>query len=70
MYMYGLPRWLSDTESTCNGGTRVQSLDQEDSLEEELATHSSVLPRIIIWTEELWYGGRLQFIGLQRVRHN
>ena len=35
----------------------VQSLDQEDPLEEELATHSSVLAWKIPWTEEpggLW----------------
>ena len=31
---------------------RVQSLGQEDPLEEEMATHSSILARIIPWTEE------------------
>ena len=46
--------------------TRVQSLNQEDPLEEELATQSSVLARRIPWTEE---PGGLQSIGLQRVRH-
>ena len=40
--------------------TQVQSLDQEDPLEERLATHSSVLA----WTEE---PGRLQSLGSQRV---
>ena len=30
----------------------VQSLDQEDSLEKELATHSSILAWKIPWTEE------------------
>ena len=30
----------------------VQSLGQEDPLEEEMATHSSILARIIPWTEE------------------
>ena len=34
----------------------VQSLSQEDPLEEELATHCSILARIIPWTEE---AGRL-----------
>ena len=32
--------------------TRVQSLGQEDPLEEEMATHSSILAWIIPWTEE------------------
>ena len=45
----------------------VQSLGQEDSLEESMATHSSILARRIPWTEE---PGRLQFMGLQRVRHD
>ena len=30
----------------------VQSLGREDSLEKEMATHSSILARIIPWTEE------------------
>ena len=32
--------------------TRVQSLDQEDPLEEGMATHSSILAWRILWTEE------------------
>ena len=32
--------------------TRVPSLGQEDPLEEEMATHSSILARKIPWTEE------------------
>ena len=32
--------------------TRVQALDQEDPLEEEIATHSSILAWKIPWTEE------------------
>ena len=35
-------------------------------LEKEMATHSSVLAWEIPWTEE---PGELQFLGLQRVRH-
>ena len=46
---------------------RVQSLDWEDPLEEDIATHSSILAWEIPWTEE---PGRLQSIGLQRVRHD
>ena len=33
--------------------TRVRSLGQEDPLEEEMATHSSILTWKIPWTEEL-----------------
>ena len=32
--------------------TRVRSLDQEDPLEEEMATHSSIFSWKISWTEE------------------
>ena len=46
---------------------RVQSLGQEDPLEEEMATHSSILAWEIPWTEE---PGRLQTMGSQRVGHN
>ena len=42
--------------------TRVQSLGQEDPLEEEMATHSSVLAWEIPWTEE---PGGLQSVGPQ-----
>ena len=48
-------------------GTQVQTLGQEDALEKEMATHSSILAWRIPWTEE---PGRLQSIGLQRVGHN
>ena len=44
--------------------TWVWSLDQEDALEEEMATHSSILGWRIPWTEE---PGRLQSMGSQRV---
>ena len=47
--------------------TQVRSLDQEDLLEKEMATHSSILAWEIPWTEE---PGRGKFTGLQRVRHN
>ena len=46
---------------------QVQSLGQEDPLEEGMATHSSVFAWRIPWTEEP--GHRLS-IGLQRVRHD
>ena len=47
--------------------TWVQSLGQEDPLEEGMATHSSILAWRISWTEE---PGRLQSIEFQRVRHD
>ena len=47
--------------------TWVQSPDREDSLEKEMVTHSSILPREIPWTEE---PGGLQFMGSQRVGHD
>ena len=47
--------------------TQVQSLDQEDPLEEGVATHSRILAWRIPWTEE---PGGLQAIGLQRVGHD
>ena len=45
----------------------VLSLSQEDPLEEEMATHSSILALRIPRTEE---PGRLQSLGSQRVEHN
>ena len=47
--------------------TQVRSLGQDDPLENEMATHSSILAWIIPWTEE---PGRLQSMGLQRVGHD
>ena len=46
--------------------TWVLSLGKENSLEEDMATHSSSLAWKISWTEE---PGRLQSMGSQRVRH-
>ena len=45
----------------------VQSLCQEDPLEKEIATHSSILAWYIPWTEE---PSGLQSMGSQRVRHD
>ena len=47
--------------------TWVQSLGWEDSLEEEMATHSSILAWRIVWTKE---PGRLQSMRSQRVGCN
>ena len=47
--------------------TRVRSLGQEDSLEKEIATHSSTLAWKIPWMEE---PSRPQSTGSQRVGHD
>ena len=47
--------------------TQVQFLGQEDPLENEMATHSSILAWEILWTEE---PSDLQSKGSQRVGHN
>ena len=47
--------------------TWVPFMGREDPLEEGMATYSSILAQRILWTEE---PGRLQPIGLQRVRHD
>ena len=47
--------------------TWVPSLGREDPLEKETATHSSILPWKIPWTEE---PGRLQSMGSQRVGYD
>ena len=50
-----LPQWLSSKQSTCSEelqATRVWSLGRKDPLEEDMATHSSILAWRIPWTEE------------------
>ena len=47
--------------------TQVRSLDWKDPLEEEMATHPTLLTWRIPWTEE---PGGLESVGLQRVGHN
>ena len=46
---------------------QVQSLGQEDPLEKEIATHSSILDWEVSWAED---PSRLQTMGSQRVGHN
>ena len=46
---------------------RAQSLGREDTLEKEMAIHSSILVWEIPWTEE---PGRLQSMGSKRVRRD
>ena len=50
-----------------NAGDVSLVLDQEDPLEEEMTTHSSVLVWKILWIED---PGRLESKGSQRVRHD
>ena len=45
----------------------VRSLDQEDPLEEGMATQFSIFAQRIPWTEER---GGLQFVGSQKVRQD
>ena len=54
-------------ESTCNAEELGSIPGPGRSLEEGMATHSSILPWRIPWTEE---PGRLQFRGSQRVVHD
>ena len=61
------PGGSDSNASAYNAETQVQSLDQDDLLEKEMATHSSILAWKIPWTEG---PGRLQPMKLQRVRHN
>ena len=56
------PLEMQETQETC-----VQSLGQEDPLEEGMATHSSILAWDIPGTEE---PGGPQSIGSHRARHN
>ena len=49
------------------GDIRDVGLIQEDPMEEDMATHSSILAWEIPWTEE---SGWLQSMGLQTVRHD
>ena len=62
---WGLPPWLSHKESACSAGDAGDSgliPGWEDPLEEEMATHASILAWEIAWTEE---PGEPQSIGSQ-----
>ena len=70
----GLPRWLSVKESACQGRGHQRRLHpwglipgRDDLMEEEMATHSSILTWKIQWTEE---PGGQQSMGSQRVVPN
>ena len=61
MFHRGFPGGSVAKESAMQR-TQVLSLDWEDALEKEMATHSSILAWEIPWTEE---PDRLQFMGSQ-----
>ena len=56
-----------NTCSLCLAGFLGGSDSGEEPLEEEMVTHSSILAWRFPWTEE---HGRLQSMGLQRIRHD
>ena len=60
--MSGLPQRLSGKEYACCAEVRLWSLSQEDPLEKEMATHSSIFVWSIPWTQE---PGMLQSMGSQ-----
>ena len=64
MYTIGFPGGLVVKESVCSAGYTGSILGQEDPLEKEMATHSSILAWEISWTKEPC---GLQFMGLQEL---
>ena len=70
-FHWGLPRWHSGTEPDLpmqeTQETWVRSQGREDPLEDEIATHSSILAWRIPWIEK---PGGLQSTGSQRVRRD
>ena len=52
----GFPGGSDDKESTCNVGDLIQSLDWEDTLQEDMATHSSILAWRIPMNRGTWQG--------------
>ena len=67
----GLPRWCTSNRSACQCKTyKRRSFNpwvREIPLEQEMATHPSILAWEIPWTEEL---GRLQSMQSQRIGHD
>ena len=61
--MWGFPGGTMAENLPAKQETWVQSLDQEDPLEKEVATHPSILAWEIPWTEG---PGSLQSMGLQK----
>ena len=62
-----MAQWVKDTSAVLETQeTQVQSLGQEDPLEEEMATHSNILAWKILWTQK---PGRSWSMESQRVGH-
>ena len=64
---WGFPSGSDDRDLPAMQETLVQSLGWAHSLEEGVATHSSILAWRIPWTEE---PGGLQSMGSQIIRHD
>ena len=67
MYSMGFPDGSVVKNLPANAGDSVQSLDQEDPLEKEMATHSCILAWRIPWTEEPC---EIQSMGSQEMRYD
>ena len=67
IYDEGFPGDSDDKESFCNAGDLGSIPVQEDPLEKEMVTHTSILAWGIPWTEE---PSGLQSMGSQRVGHS
>ena len=59
---WGFPHTSVNKDSACSTGDPVRFLGQEDPMETEMTTHSSILAWRIPWTEE---PGGLQSMGSQ-----
>ena len=66
-YCQGFPGNSDGKEPACNGGDPGSNPESGRSPGEGIATHPCILAWRIPWTEE---PGGLQFMGLQRVRHD
>ena len=66
-FISGFPSGSVIRNSPANAGDMDLIPGWKDPLEEEMATHSSILAWKILWTEE---PGGLRFIELQRVGHH
>ena len=67
LHAEGFPGGSDGKASACNAGDPGSILGWEDTLEKEMATHSSTLAWTIPRTDK---PGRLQSMGLQRVGHD
>ena len=63
----GLPQWLNGEDPCAIQEMGIQSLGQEDTLEEGMTVHSNILAWRIPWTGK---PGGLQSMGSERVRYD